>query len=115
MLSVLAGFPNVCGLIDGSLIPIAAPYEFPEQYIDRHGQFSLNAQFVVNHRGAVTFLSCRWPGSLHDDRALKETFLQDVLDRRILGAYYLLGDQGYRCQPNLISPYPLATTEEQIL
>ena len=36
---------------------------------------------------------------------LNESYLQDVLDRNILGKYYLLGDSGYSCQYNLITPY----------
>ena len=50
---------------------------------------------VVNHRGAITYLSSRWPGSVADSRVLQESFLQDVLDCNLLGEYYLIGDAGY--------------------
>ena len=66
---------------------------------------SINTQVVVNHRGAFTHISARFPGGTHDSRVLQESYLQDVLDRNILGQYYLLGDQGYKCQTNLITPY----------
>ena len=71
---------------------------------------------VVNHRGAITYLSARWPGSAHDSRVLQESFLQDVLDRNLLGEYYLIGDQGYQLQTNLLTPYPRSDplTQEQI-
>ena len=72
-------FPMVAGVIYGTQIPIAAPYKLPEQYVNRKGQFSLNCQVVVNHRGAITHLSCRWPGSLHDSRVLQESNMQQVL------------------------------------
>lgn len=110
---VIAGFPNVCGLIDGTQIPIAAPREHPECYVNRKGIFALATQVVCNHRGVITNLSCRWPGSVHDSRMLQESPLQDVLDRSLLGDHYLLGDQGYSCQGNLITPYGIVETEEQ--
>lgn len=110
--SYLTGFPQVVGLIDGTQIPIVAPYKNPEQYVNRHGDFSLATQIVVNHRGAITHLSCRWPGSVHDSRILQESCLQGVLDRHMLGRYFLLGDTGYHCQTNLITPYDIPLTEQ---
>ena len=32
--------------------------------------------------------------------------MQDVLDHNLLGQYYLIGDQGYQLQSNLLTPYP---------
>ena len=32
--------------------------------------------------------------------------MQEVLDRNMLGKYYLVGDAGYTCQYNLITPFP---------
>ena len=104
------------GVLDGTQIPIRAPWKNPEQYWNFHKCFSISTQLVVNHRGAITFLSCRWPGSVHDSRALQESFLQDVLDRNVLGKYYILADSGYSCQYNLLTPYPTfpcKPTEEQ--
>ena len=102
--------------MDGTQIPLKAPWVNPEQYLNHHKYFSIATQLVVNHRGAVTHLSCRWPGSVHDSRVLSESYLQDVLDRNVLGKYYLLGDSGYSCQYSLLTPYarfPRALSEEQ--
>lgn len=85
-----------------------APYENPEQFINQYKEFSIATQIIINHRGAITNLSCRWPGSLHDSRVLRESIFQDVLDSRILGHRYILGDLGYRIQPNLMIPYTSA-------
>ena len=103
---ILVEFPYCVGAIDGTQIPIKAPWVNPEQYWNHNHYFSIATQLVVNHRGAITHLSCRWPGSAHDSRVLQESFLQDVLDRNVLGKYYLLGDSGYTCQYNLLTPYP---------
>ena len=32
--------------------------------------------------------------------------MQEVLDRNMLGRYYLVGDAGYACQYNLLTPFP---------
>ena len=40
-----------------------------------------------------------------DLHTLSKSFIQDVLDRNILGKYYLLGDSGYCCQFSLLTPY----------
>ena len=94
-------------------MPVKPPKEHREQFKNRHGYFSLNVQIVVNHRGFITNYSVRWPGSVHDSRILKESDLQQVLDQRIMGKYYLIGDQGYKCQANLLSPYATEETEQK--
>ena len=107
----IAEFPNCVGCIDCTHIPVRPPKENRDQHKDKDGIFSLNVQAVVNHRGAITHLSPQWPGSVHDSRILKESDLQQVLDMHVLGSKYLIGDQGYKCQTNLLTPYP---TEESL-
>ena len=68
---------------------------------------------VVNHRGAITNLVARWPGSVHDLRILKESDLHLVLQSNLLGNKFLLGDSGYQCWTNLLTPYPVEDTEEK--
>ena len=106
-------FPHVVGSVDGTFIPIYSPYENPEQYINRHAQFSLNCQLMVNHRGALTHMSCRWPGSLHDIHVFQESHLQEVMELGLLGHCYLLGDSGYQLQTNLMTPYVQPDTDEK--
>ena len=108
-----AEFPNCVGAIDCTHVPVRPPKENRDQFKNRDGYFSLNVQAVVNHRGAITHLSPRWPGSVHDTRILKESDMQQVLDQHLLGNKYLVGDQGYRCQANLLSPYPTEETAKK--
>ena len=116
MLCLIVELPQCVGAIDGTQIPIYKPWKNPEQYINHHRFTSIVTMLVVNHRGAITYLSTRWAGSAHDSRVLQESFLQDVLDRNLLGEYYLIGDQGYQLQTNLLTPYPRSDplTEQQI-
>ena len=52
-------FPHIAGCVDGTFIPIYSPHKNSEQYVNRHAQFSLNCQLMVNHRGAISHLSCQ--------------------------------------------------------
>ena len=111
--ALFSEFPHVAGCVDGTFIPIYSPHKNPEQFVNRHQQFSLNCQLCVNHRGALTHLSCRWPGSVHDIRIFHESHLQEVMDLGLLGHRYLLGDSGYQLQSNMMVPYVPANTEEK--
>ena len=108
-----AEFPNVVGCVDGTFIPIYSPHKNAEQFINRDGYFSLNTQLMVNHRGAITHLSCRWPGSVHDSRVFAESYLQEICDDKLLGHRYLLADSGYQLQTNVITPYVKPDTDEK--
>ena len=108
-----AEFPNCVGVIDCTQVPVRPPKDNRDQYKDKDGIFSLNVQAVVNHRGAIIHLSPHWPGSVHDTRILKESDLQQVLDLHLLGNKYIIGDQGYKCQTNLLTPYPMEETAKK--
>ena len=87
-------------------IPIEAPWINPEQYIDSHKRHSISVLAVANHRGVITYLSARWPGGVHNSQVLQESFLQDVLDRNLLGEHYIIADQGFHLQRKLLTPFP---------
>ena len=44
---------------------------------------------------------------------LNESDLQRVLDQHLLGNYYLIGDSGYKCQTNLLTPYSSEESPER--
>ena len=50
-------FPNFVGTIDGTQIPIQHLWVNLEQYFDHHKRHSISVLAVVNHCGAVTYLS----------------------------------------------------------
>ena len=41
------GFLDCVGIINGTLIPIMEPSEFPEQYVSRKGFFAINVQVII--------------------------------------------------------------------
>lgn len=73
--SEIAGFPRVAGVVDGTLIPIKAPSVNESDYVDRHGDHSLNAMVVCGCNFEFFYASARWPGSVHDNRVLKNSSL----------------------------------------
>lgn len=71
----IAGFPRVAGAVDGTLIPITAPRMNENDYVDRHGQHSINAMVVCGANYEFFYASARWPGSVHDNRVLQNSTL----------------------------------------
>jgi len=71
----IGGFPSVAGAVDGTLIKIDSPNENEEQFVDRHGNHSLNAMGVCGSDYTFYAVSARWPGSVHDARVLRTSHL----------------------------------------
>jgi len=108
------GFPNIVGLVDGTHVPIQAPLVDPAQYINRHHEYSINVQAVVDSTLLVRHLHVGEPGSMHDRRVFRRSDLyRDLLSGQIIGPdEHLVGDGGY-VQSDFVSitlPLPLITT-----
>lgn len=71
----IADFPGVAGAVDGTLIPIESPSINEKDYVDRHGGHSINALVVCGPSYEFFYASARWPGSVHDNRVLRNSTL----------------------------------------
>ncbi len=72
------GMPTVGGCIDGTLIRILAPNEHEPQFVDRHGNHSINALMVAGPNLQFYYCCANWPGSVHDSRILRScSLIQD--------------------------------------
>lgn len=102
----IAGMPRVCGCIDGTLIDIKAPPVDEDQYVDRHGNHSLNCMVVCGPQLQAYYVSARWPGRVADMRVLRNSDLYAAFEAgwRPFSNAIILGDSGYGLREWLIPP-----------
>ena len=55
----------------------------------------------------------KWPGSAHDSHIFRTSSVAQDLDGTSLDSGVLLGDSGYACLPNLVTPYHNPVTREE--
>lgn len=67
----IAGFPNVKGVVDGTLIQINAPSQDEPTYVARNNKHAINVVLVAGPKHQFFFVSARSPGSFHDARAIR--------------------------------------------
>ncbi|XP_046874060.1 putative nuclease HARBI1 [Hypomesus transpacificus] len=67
---------------------------------------------TCDHQCLVTSIEAKWPGSVHDSRIFRESALCHRLEQGLFSGL-LVGDQGYACQPFLMTPYPDPNTRPQ--
>ncbi|KAJ1217631.1 hypothetical protein NDU88_005224 [Pleurodeles waltl] len=60
------GFPHVLGAIDCSHVRIVPPAATEHLYRNRKHTHSINVQAIVDHRGLITNIVAKYPGSVHD-------------------------------------------------
>ncbi|XP_046873375.1 putative nuclease HARBI1 [Hypomesus transpacificus] len=95
--------PQVIGVIDGTLIPILTPSNDGHVFFCRKGFAAINCQVICDHRGLITDLVARWPGSSHDSYVFSNSSVgQEAQASR--DGWLLLGDSGYPLRPYLLTP-----------
>ena len=103
------GLRGVIGAIDGSHVPIAAPLQVPEDYVNRKGFHSLILQATCDHELRITDAYTGWPGSVHDARVFKNSDLfqkiQENPENVCPAGSYLLGDAAYPLTEYVITPF----------
>lgn len=60
----IGGMPLVSGVVDGTLINIDAPSVHEEQYVDRHGNHSINTMLVAGPDLQFYYCTANWPGTV---------------------------------------------------
>lgn len=104
-----AGFPNVTGLIDGTLVRIDAPSVDEPVYVGRDNRHSFNVLVVCGPHHEFFFISAKCGGSFHDSRVLQTSSLWNKWeingwrpnnDRQSI----ILGDSAYPLRQWLMTP-----------
>ncbi|KAI4902330.1 hypothetical protein NFI96_018365, partial [Prochilodus magdalenae] len=73
----IADIPQVIGVIDGTLVPIARPSNIEAVYLCRKGYQALNIQVVFDYQGLFTDLVAKWPALLRNTALKANVQLQD--------------------------------------
>lgn len=87
----IANFPHVIGVVDGTQVPIAAPSQDEEVYVNRHKFHSLNIQVVCDADYVVMDFCTRFPGSTHDSYVWHNSNLCRRFQQGDFGNSILLG------------------------
>jgi hypothetical protein len=105
----IANFPHVCGVVDGSLIPLDAPFAHEAAFGDRWGDHSINCMFVFGSR-IFFYVSARWPGSVHDARVFRHSSLYRRMEwQNIFPNAVILGDSAHPLKEWLMTPLIILT------
>lgn len=114
-----AGFPQVVACVDGCHIPIKAPQNNPEDYVNRKGFHFIILQGLVDANYLFLDVCVGWPGKVHDACLFKNSSLctslcggvftrDDSVYDTINGVRVpplILGDSAYPLQDWLMKPY----------
>ena len=76
----ISRFPQVLGALDGSHIPIKAPKDDPNEYVNRKSFHSIVLQGVVDANGKFLHVSTGYAGSIHDARVLRMSALLTAIE-----------------------------------
>lgn len=113
-----AGFPQVVGAVDGCHVPIIAPQQSPDDYVNRKGFHSLLLQGLVDCDYRFLDICVGWPGKVHDARVFKNsplfalccarTFLPINMSQMVSGVRVpplILGDSAYALSDWMMKPF----------
>ena len=110
----VAGFPQVVGAVDGTLVGIHGCNYGPDEhvFVSRKGRHAINVQLICSAQYKIINVVARWPGSTHDSRILRESQIgRQLANHELQGV--LLGDSGYPLQPWLMTPILNPATAEE--
>lgn len=103
------GFPDVMGSIDGSFIPIRAPFcQDIAPYLCRKDFICIVLQALVDCDMKFLHVYCGWPGSAHDARIFRNcSSLFPMISQQYgpLEKFIILADSAYPLLFHLIPPF----------
>ncbi|XP_039307618.1 putative nuclease HARBI1 isoform X2 [Solenopsis invicta] len=107
--AAISDFPGVVGVIDGCHIPISAPTEYPNSYINRKEFYSILLQGICDHKMKFIDVFTGICGSVHDARVWRLSDIKNLIDhdreRYFPQRSHLLADSAYPLSYNMLTPY----------
>lgn len=102
-------FHGCIGAIDGTYIPIKAPHENPEKYINRKCFYGVTLQAICDSKRRFLDVFCGYPSSVSDVRIFKNsTIYKNIIrqkDAYFLPGTFIIGDKAYPIYDWCIAPY----------
>ena len=100
----LAGFPGVCGAVDGTLVKRTRPTEHWGWYC-RKGYTAYNMQGIVDSNQVFMQISAR-PGSCNDKSVWESSSIGQNVRKILPESCHFLADSGYSLREYTITPFP---------
>ena len=117
----LSPLPNVFAAMNGTHVQIIAPENSTVDFFDKKQRYSIGCQGVCDSKLKFLAMSAGFPGSLHDSRMLRNTWIfEQATIEQILTAPvyplsevdnikpYIVGDAAYPIANWLMKPFPFS-------
>jgi hypothetical protein len=101
--------------IDGTHIPIDAPADCPERYVNRKGWHSVVMQLVVDPDYVIRDVFGGYPGSCHDAFIYSASSFKDYVNNEISEPYTVIGDSAYPSSDHLTTPFKGILMQDQLI
>ncbi|XP_066598104.1 uncharacterized protein [Prorops nasuta] len=105
----ICNFPGVVGAIDGTHIPISAPTQYSNSYINRKGFHSIHLQSICDHKLRFIDVYTGMCGSVNDARVWRLSDIRELINqdsqRYFPNNTHIIGDSAYPLTQYLIKPY----------
>ena len=99
-------FPNCVGIIDGTLLNLAAkPTKFGENYLSRKRAYSVVMLVICDEKRRILYYHVGWPGSVHDNRVWRNCKLCIQQDKYFSSNDYLIGDSAFTTSNIMVPAY----------
>jgi hypothetical protein len=105
----ICGFPNVCGAIDGTLIPVKVTGNSLGWFC-RKNFTALNMQAVVDHNMKFMSYSIR-SGSNNDKSLFNNSSFGKNVHKKLMPGTYFLADAGYQLFNHVLTPYKIVLNQ----
>jgi len=108
------GFPNVVGIADGTLFPLAFEPETEDapDYKGRKHTYTLTVMIVCDHNRKIRLYHSGYPGSAHDNRVYRNMDLFQNPKNCFSENEFNLGDSAFSNSPFMVSSFKKQTGEE---
>ena len=106
---IMADFkwPNCVAIIDGTLFPLAfrpQSHDAPD-YSGRKFAYSISAIIVCDDQRRIRYINAGWPGTVHDNRILRNSKISQQAELFFSEKEYMFGDSAFENSWFLVSAF----------